>query len=94
MVTLVELTAHADDRLKERLGLPKRARLSAAQRAFDQGRHHTDTRGALRRFLDDKWLKYQLADNVRIYAQHIWFFAGGTLITVYEVPKDLKGGIK
>lgn len=94
MESLVEITAHADDRLKERLGLPKKARLAAAQRAFNRGQHHAQTRGALKRFLDDKWLKYRLADNVRIYAEHIWFFAGGTLITVYEVPKNLKGGIK
>lgn len=94
MDSYVELTGHADERLKERLGLPKKARRVAAQRAFDHGKPHSQTRGALKRFLDDKWLKYQLADNVRIYAEHIWFFAGRTLITVYEVPKNLKGGIK
>jgi hypothetical protein len=89
----VVIKEHADQRLKERLGLPKSARQSAAQRAFDKGRHHKDATGRLKRYLDGCWLKHRNANNVRLHAEHIWFFAGHNLITIYEIPKKLRGGI-
>ena len=89
----VTVTEHADTRMKERLGLPRKARQAAAQRAFDRGKRHADVSGRLRRFLDAKWFDHH-CDNVRIYGEHIWFFRGTTLVTVYEIKKDLKGGIK
>jgi hypothetical protein len=88
----VKITDHADGRLKERLGLPKSARHSAAQRAFDQGKTHGDARGRLKRYLDRCWLAHRNCNNVRIYGEHLWFFADTTLVTVYEVPKRLRGG--
>lgn len=90
----VTITDHADARLKERLGLPKSARAAAAQRAFDQGKRHGDAAGKLKRFLDKCWLQHRKANNVRIHAEHIWFFAHKTLVTVYEVPKNMRAGAR
>lgn len=92
-VAPVFITEHADERMKQRLGLPKSARQSAAQRAFDKGRQHKDTAGRLKRYLDGCWLKHRNADNVRLHAEHIWFFQGCRLIALYEIPKSLRGGI-
>lgn len=89
----IVITEHADERLKERLGLPKSARQAATQRAFERGRLHKDATGRLKRYLDKCWLQHRNANNVRLHAEHIWFFAGTTLITVYEIPKNLRGGI-
>jgi hypothetical protein len=89
----VIITDHAHDRMKERLGLPKRAHQAAAERAYVYGRHHSDAKGRLKRFLDGRWLDHRTANNVRIYGEHIYFFRDSTLITVYEVPKSLRAGI-
>lgn len=90
----VTITDHADARLKERLGLPKSARAAAAQRAFDQGKRNGDATGKLKRFLDKCWLQHRKANNVRIHAEHIWFFAQETLVTVYEVPRNMRAGAR
>lgn len=89
----VIVTDHADDKLKERLGLPKSARVKAAQRAFDNGKRHSDAVGSLKRYLDGCWLRHKQANNVRLHAEHIWFFADERLVTVYEIPKRLRAGI-
>lgn len=88
----IVVTDHADTRLKERLGLPRSARQKAAERAFEQGKTHGDARGRLKRYLDRCWLQHKNCNNVRIHAEHLWFFAGRHLVTVYEVPKKLRGG--
>ena len=89
----VVVTQHADDRLKERLGLPKSARQSAAQRAFDKGKLHKEAKGKLKRYLDRCWLQHRTSNNVRLYAEHIWFFADERLVTVYEIPKNMRSGV-
>lgn len=89
----VVITDHAHKRLKERLGLPKSARQRMVQKAFDEGWTHADARGRLKRFLDGKWLEHRDCANVRIFAEHLYFFAENRLVTVYEVPKNLRGGI-
>lgn len=90
---MIEITGHADDRMKERLGLPRSARPGAAQRAFEQGKTHADAKGSLKRYLDRCWLSHRVANNVRLHAEHIWFFRDTTLITLYEIPKRLRRGV-
>lgn len=89
----VAITDHAHDRMKERLGLPKRAHQNAAQRAYTLGKAHGEARGRLKKFLDAEWLNHKTANNPRIYGEHIYFFRDNVLITVFEVPKRLRGGI-
>lgn len=90
---MVEITDHADERIKERLGLPRSARQTAAQRAFDHGKKHAEAKGRLKRYLDRCWLTHRNANNVRLYAEHIWFFAGEKLVTVYDIPKSMRAGV-
>lgn len=87
---MIEITDHADERIKERLGLPKSARMSTAERAYTKGNTHSQARGKLKRYLDYCWLSHKNANNVRVYAQHIWFFKDNVLITVYDVPKHMR----
>jgi len=89
----VIVSDHADTRMKERLGLPKSARHAAAVRAYTKGKLHADARGALRRYLDGKWRAHGNCNNVRLYGDNIWFFAGTCLVTVYAIPKALRGGL-
>lgn len=89
---VVILTDHAHDRMKERLGLPKKARERAAERAFLHGKGRVHARGALGRYLDGLWLGHP-GSVPYLYGQHVYFFKGNVLITVHEVPKNLRSGI-
>lgn len=90
----VVVTDHADERIKERLGLPKSARQTAAQRAFDKGKTRDECVGKLKRYLDLKCITHRAGNNIRIYAEHIWVFQDNTLITVYDIQKRMKSGVK
>lgn len=87
------VSRHADSRLKERLGLPKSARKRMAQRAFEQGWKHSEARGKLKRYMDHCWLSHKNCENVRIYGEHLWLFSGPMLVTVFEIPKNMRGGV-
>lgn len=91
--SIVEITRHADKRLKERLGLPRSARSRIAEKAFLNGKTHADAKGKLKRYLDGCWLSYKTCNNVRLYSEHIWFFKGNRLITVYDIPNKMKSGV-
>ena len=88
----IEVSEHAHERLKERLGLPKSAHLRMAQKAFKEGKHHADAKGKLKRYLDGCWLRYRHCNNVRLHGENIWFFADHILVTVYEIPRHMRAG--
>ena len=94
MSTRIIITNHADERLKERLGLPKSARHSTAQRAFDEGISHSKARGRLRKYLDGLFLMREAANNLRVHGRHVFAFHDRILITVLHLPHDLEGAAR
>ena len=48
----VEITEHAYDRMKERLGWNRKAGQRMANKAYTEGKTHGETRGSLHRYLD------------------------------------------
>jgi hypothetical protein len=94
LVVHVHITDHADTRIKERLGLPKSARQKAAEKAYAEGKQHSETKGKLHRYLDGLWLQKGNANKMRLYSNHVWMFNDNTLITVWEIPKNLQKGIR
>jgi hypothetical protein len=89
----VVVTDHAHDRMKERLGLPKKAHQAAAQRALQYGTGHEQARGRFKRYLDRVWFDHP-GSIPKIYGEHIYFFRdGNVLTTVYEVPKNMRAGV-
>lgn len=88
----VMITQHARLRAEKRLGLTKLAVNRIAQKAFDDGIPHTETRGSFRRYLEDRLVERngRSIDAVMIYGDHIYLFAGLSLITIYFTPKEFK----
>lgn len=91
MVTLlmdnsIQITDHAYDRMKERLGWSRKAGERMAQKAYLEGQTHGETRGSLHRFLDGVFLSHGNANNLRIYGEALFVFCGNKLITVYALP--------
>ena len=84
----MELTQHSKERIKERVGVGKSEKKieRAAAIALERGIKHSETKGALRRYLDGQFLEYNNGNNMRIHASQIWIFNGDRLITVKPVP--------
>jgi hypothetical protein len=81
------LTDHAVNRIKERIGIKKKAAPRIAEKAWLNGISHSDTRGKLNRFITSLFFKYKTANNIKIYGKHIFIFCGSTLVTVLHLPK-------
>lgn len=90
--TEVVVTRHAAKRIRQRLGLNKRATQRHAQLAFDQGFSHAQARGRLKRHMNRLFLDHGNATNMRVYGEFIYLFAQDVLITVVPLPHNMKGG--
>lgn len=87
----VILTNHGRKRLKERLGFPKSACDKMAQLAYDNGFKRDDARGKARRYLS-KLLIQGEANDLRVYGEFIYVFYDNRLITVLNLPKEMRKG--
>ena len=83
----VVITKHSEKRTKNRLGLRKKLAEKTAQKAFDNGLTHAETKGGLRRFVDKLYLSYKTGNNIRIYHRYVYIFQGNILITILDLPK-------
>ena len=85
----LQVSKHGAKRVRERVGLPKRAVERNAQRALEEGIGYREATGTLRRYIS--WL-YELYDgngnNIRIYGDKVWIFHDAILITVLNVPGE------
>lgn len=82
-------TLHAQERAKERFHWNEPTLLKMMDLAFSRGFKHSDAKGTLRKFIDKLWFEYKSANNIRIYGEDIYFFAGNKLITLYRLDNNL-----
>lgn len=90
----VVITNHAYERAKERLSWNARTLDRMAERAFLEGVMHKDTKGSLNKYVAKLWFKYKHTNNVRIHGENIYFFSNNTLITLYQLPNELRKHVK
>ena len=88
------ITKHAYEKAKERLRWNTKVLDKMAQKAFNKGIHHKDTKGSLNKFITKVWFRYKSCNNIRIYGENIYFFSGQTLITLYRLKTKLIKHIK
>ena len=60
-----------------------------AQKAFDFGVKHSETRGHLNGYLASIRFKNKTINNIRVYHRHVYLFAGDVLVTVLNLPNSL-----
>lgn len=90
----VAVTAHARQRFRERVGLPKNACQVQAQIVYDYGFTHTDAKGEAKEYLDRRFLKYKKVTQFRVYGGFIYIFCNTKLITTIRSPKGVLEGFK
>lgn len=86
----VILTAHAQQRLKERCGLQKKSKERIAAKVFKKGLSIEETNGSIRKWMTTVFYNNTNINNIRLYGDKIYLFADQTLITVLFVPKHLR----
>ena len=94
MTTPITITQHAYDRARERLSWKPSTLDRMTERAFIEGVRPKYTRGQLRAYIDMKRERYKDARNVRLHGEVIYFFRGKRLITLYQLPTELRKFIK
>lgn len=90
----MKLTRHAAERASERMGLNTKALARTAAKALSKGLAHADTKGSLNRYLSRLFLAQRKADNMRIHGEHIYLFAGESLITILHLPHEHKAAAR
>lgn len=88
------VTRHAEQRIRERVGLPKRIADKAAAKALSDGVRRTETTGRLRRYLDALYHARNEANNICVWADKVYLFHNVILITVLNLPNDYKNAYK
>lgn len=84
----IAITHHAERRVRQRLGLPRRAVYRAAIAAWEEGTARVHTRGRLRHYLDQQRIKGDPTDFV-VHAEVVWVFRGEVLVTAWPLPGRL-----
>ena len=90
----IKITAHAFERAKERLSLSSDSLKKMADKAYDQGIKHSDTKGALNKYLSSLFFRHKNANNIRIYGEFVYIFINNKLVTLYVIPSEYKKHIK
>lgn len=86
----MEVTRHANKRIRKRVGLPKSAVQNNARKALLYGITRDETSGGLRRYLDYLWYQHGTANNIRIYCGSVYIFCEDVLVTVFPLPEKFR----
>lgn len=92
---MAKITKHAKKRLKERTNLQSKAEMQKnLHRALKFGIRHNEAEGILKKWMDKIYLKYKIADDIRIYNGFIYIFNHGNMITMYPVPQNINENLE
>ena len=90
----MNISEHAKQRMKERCGYNKKTQDRMAQKAFENGIPHSQTKGNLNKWITSLYFKNKNANNIKLYGEQAYIFCNETLVTVIPVPVNLKKNLK
>ena len=85
---MVYVSDHGGRRIRSRCGIKKRAVRKLANEAFTRG-----LTGSLNRYITALYFYNQSANNIRIYKDKVYLFAGTRLITVLNLPQRYRKSV-
>lgn len=85
----MQVSEHAQERLKKRNGFNKKACERMAQKALTEGITHSQTKGRLNKWITHLYFRNQRANNIRLYGDKAYIFCDETLVTVLQIPSNL-----
>lgn len=78
-------TKHGSKRVRQRIGVNKKAVDKVSAQAFEKGIPHKDIKGSLRRYLDRLLINGD-ANLIKVYSRQVWLFKDDLLITTWPLP--------
>jgi len=91
---MAHVSEHGDRRARKRMGIPRRAIARAAEKARTAGIPRECWAGAIRAYLDRKFLNNPAPRDLRIHAGWVYIFdqRDGTFVTCFPLPSRLRMG--
>ena len=97
----IDISEHAYDRMKERLGLSKKSATRMAKVAYLEGISHGETNGRLYKYISSQaYAHMRKGFCLKIYGEAVYCFVNGqdeetgedvtSLVTVWVIPQNLK----
>lgn len=92
----MEITAskHAEARLHERCGINRKSAQRIAEKAFNEGIQHSQTKGNLKKWVTSLYFNNKSANNIRLYGDKAYIFSDSVLITVLQIPSNLRNDMR
>jgi hypothetical protein len=90
----IQVSKHAEMRMKERCGINKRSAQKIAEKAFTNGYTHSQTKGNLRKWVTSLYFNNKSANNIRLYGDKAYIFTDEMLITVLQLPSNLRNDMR
>lgn len=85
----MNISNHAEKRMKERCGFNKKTSERMASKVFQEGITHSQTKGRLNKWVTSLYFKNKSANNIRLYGDKAYIFCDKVLVTVIQIPVDL-----
>lgn len=90
----ITVSKHAETRLRERCGINRKSAQRIAEKAFNDGTQHSQTKGNLKKWVTSLYFNNKAANNIRLYGDKAYIFGGETLITVLQIPSNLRNDMR
>lgn len=84
------VTNHADQRIRQRVGVPRSAVRRLAARAKSDGIERRETTGSLRRYLDYIYHYNTTQPTIYVWSEKVFIFVDQALVTVLNLPTRYK----
>lgn len=88
----MNITKHAEDRMKERLGISRHSCQRIAEKAWNEGKRNHELCGKFRKYIDALTFKNEELANIRVYGMFVYVFSnqGESLITVHDIDRKMR----
>ncbi len=90
----MDVSKYAEDRLKERCGFNRKTCERMAQKAYNDGITHAQTKGRLNKWITSLYFRNKNANNIRLYGDKAYIFCDEVLVTVIQIPVNLMKNLK
>lgn len=90
----IQVSKHAETRLHERCGINRKSAQRIAEKAFNEGIRHSQTKGNLKKWVTSLYFNNKCANNIRLYGDKAYIFSGEVLITVLQIPSNLRNDMR
>ena len=90
----IQVSKHAEARLRERCGINRKSAQRIADKAFNEGIQHSQTKGNLKKWVTSLYFNNKSANNIRLYGDKAYIFGGAVLITVLQIPSNLRNDMR